>query len=138
MADQNISIEEKKEIISEKLQENGYIYGDILTIDGISLFDGSDQSNTEYFRQAKKGEAVITEPIITTNGTKSEIIFSAPLWKDGEHGTEIIGVVYIVPPENYLDQMVLKVQVNERNNLFFFFNRNVLIRQFCCTTYCRY
>ncbi len=118
LADQNISIEEKKEIISEKLQENGYIYGDILTIDGISLFDGSDQSNTEYFRQAKKGEAVITEPIITTNGTKSEIIFSAPLWKDGEHGTEIIGVVYIVPPENYLDQMVLKVQVNESGSAY--------------------
>lgn len=118
LADPEVSLEEKKKIISEKVEENEYLRGDVLTIEGISLFDGRNQSNTEYFRKAKEGNTVITEPFLISNGSQSELILAAPLWKDGEANTEVVGIVCLVPQENYLDQMVSEIKINGKGSAY--------------------
>ncbi|MDD3141722.1 MAG: methyl-accepting chemotaxis protein, partial [Lachnospiraceae bacterium] len=92
--------------------------GNILGADGISIFDGSDYSDRAYYATAMKGKTYITEPLISKVTGKLTIIIAAPLWEKGIPGTTVVGVVYFVPTETFLNDIVSSIKVGAGGGAF--------------------
>lgn len=113
LADPDLDVQVKKDIVDQRAADHGLIRGNIIGPDGISIFDGNDYSDREYFQQGMNGQAYVSEPLVSKITGQISIIISAPLWEGGIPGTKAAGVVYFVPPETFLNDIVSRVQVSE-------------------------
>lgn len=86
--------EQKQELINQKVEYYGMTRGKLINADGICEYDGTDYSDREYFQKSMAGEPFISDPVLSKTDGKLSIIVSAPVWKGGNPGTEITGVVY--------------------------------------------
>ncbi len=107
------SLEEKRTIINERVRMHGFQRGNIIGKDGISIFDGKDYSDREYVQQAMKGNVYVSEPLVSKVTGELSIMVAAPLYANGKSGGEIVGVVYFVPPETFLNDIVSSIKVGE-------------------------
>ena len=113
LSDDDTSQEEKRAIIDERVAMHGFQRGNIIGADGISIFDGKDYSDREYVRQAMQGNVYVSEPLISKITGELSIMVAAPLYAGGSRGAGIVGVVYFVPPETFLNDIVSSVQVGD-------------------------
>lgn len=118
LANPAVSNQEKMEIIDDKAEYYGLQRGNLLDGDGISIYDGTDYSDRAYFRAAMNGEVYVSEPVVSKVTGKLTIIIAAPLWENGVQGTNVIGVVYIVPDENFLNDIVSSVQISPNSDAY--------------------
>lgn len=109
LADPGVSVEEKKELISALSAEFGFTRGNLLKENGDSWFDGNNYAERDYFQAAIRGESFISDPTVSKVTGNVSFLVSAPLWEEGQPGTRIIGVVYFVPNEDFLNQLVEKI-----------------------------
>ena len=118
LASDAASVEDKKAIVDERVKVNELIYGDILDSKGISIFTGESHADADYFQAAMLGGSFVTEPIVSEDQSSLEIRIAAPLWKDGIHGTEVVGAVYLVPEENFLNDIMVAVNVSANGSAY--------------------
>ena len=118
LSDPEISPEEKKSIIDERCSMHNFQRGNIIGTDGISIFDGKDYSDREYVQQAMQGNVYVSEPLISKITGELSIMVAAPLYADGTHGGTIAGVVYFVPPETFLNNIVSSIQIGENSRAY--------------------
>ncbi|MCI9609411.1 MAG: HAMP domain-containing protein [Oscillibacter sp.] len=104
------SVEEKRSIIDERVSLHGFQRGNVIGLDGISIFDGKDYSDREYVQQAMKGNVYVSQPLVSKITGELSIMVAAPLYSS--QGT-IAGVVYFVPPETFLNDIVSSINVSE-------------------------
>lgn len=107
-----ISLEQKKQLIQNYADHFGFTRGNLLKTNGDSLFDGNNYAERDYFKAAIKGESFISDPTISKVTGKVSFLVAAPVWKEGRVNTEIIGVVYFVPDEDFLNQIVEQLQAS--------------------------
>lgn len=115
LADPAQSIENKKQIIDQKAKTHGFQRGNIIGSDGISIFDGKDYSDRKYFQVAMKGVSHVSEPLVSKITGKLSIMVAAPLWEKGVPNTKVIGVVYFVPNETFLNDIVSNVHISDHS-----------------------
>lgn len=75
--------------------------------------NGNEYSDREYFKAALEGKTTITEPMIGRSNGKLSVIIAAPLWKNGVLNSEVEGCVYFVPNEEFLNDIVRALKINE-------------------------
>lgn len=75
--------------------------------------NGNEYSDREYFKAALEGKTTITEPMIGRSNGKISVIIAAPLWKNGELNSEVEGCIYFVPDEEFLNDIVRALKINE-------------------------
>lgn len=118
LADPEQSIENKREIINQRAESHGFQRGNIIGEDGISIFDGNDYSDRYYYQQAMKGKTYISEPLISKITGKFSIMISAPLWEKGIPDTKVVGAVYFVPTETFLNDIVSSIHISENSTAY--------------------
>ena len=118
LSDPEVSVEEKQAIIDERISMHGFQRGNIVGADGISIFDGNDYSDREYVRQAMQGNVFVSEPLISKITGELSIMVAAPLYSEGNYGKSIVGVVYFVPHETFLNDIVSAIQVGENSRAY--------------------
>lgn len=118
LADPEQTAEAKKEIVDQRAADHGFVRGNIIWKDGISIFDGKDYSDREYFQQALKGNAYVSEPLISKITGELSIMIAAPLWKGGIPKTEVVGVIYFVPKETFLNDIVSQIKISENGTSY--------------------
>lgn len=118
LSDPEVSVEEKQAIIDERISMHGFRRGNIVGADGISIFDGNDYSDREYVRQAMQGNVFVSEPLISKVTGELSIMVAAPLYSEGNYGKSIVGVVYFVPHETFLNDIVSAIQVGENSRAY--------------------
>lgn len=118
LSDPNVSLDEKQSIINERVAMHNFQRGNIIGIDGISIFDGKDYSDREYVRQAMQGNIYVSEPLISKITGELSIMVAAPLYADGVYGSSIAGVIYFVPYETFLNDIVSSIQVSENSRAY--------------------
>lgn len=118
LSDPNVSLDEKQSIINERVAMHNFQRGNIIGIDGISIFDGKDYSDREYVRQAMQGNIYVSEPLISKITGELSIMVAAPLYADGVYGSSIAGVIYFVPHETFLNDIVSSIQVSENSRAY--------------------
>ena len=113
LSDSGISQAEKRAIIDERVAMHGFQRGNIIGANGISVFDGKDYSDREYVRQAMQGNVYVSEPLVSKITGELSIMVAAPLYAEGSPGADIVGVVYFVPPETFLNDIVSSIQIGD-------------------------
>jgi methyl-accepting chemotaxis protein len=110
--------EDKQAIIDQRVKIHDFQRGNILTLDGKSVFDGTDYSDREYFKQAKSGNAWVSNPLVSKVTGELTVIISAPIWKDGVPNSTVTGVVLFVPEEMFLNDIVTEIHVSENGSTY--------------------
>lgn len=118
LADPGQNVQVKKDIIDQRATDHGFARGNIIGTDGISIFDGKDYSDRKYFQEAIKGKAYVSEPLLSKITGELSIMVAAPLWEGGIPGTGIAGVVYFVPPETFLNDIVSQIQISTHGGAY--------------------
>ncbi len=118
LANDSATVEEKKAIIDERVKVNELVAGDILDSTGTSIFTGENFADADYFQAAMQGGVFVTEPIISEDQSSMEIRIAAPLWKEGTHGTEVVGVIYLIPDSNFLNDIMVAVNVSANGSAY--------------------
>lgn len=118
LANDEASIEEKKAIVDERVKVNNLVRGDILDSTGTSIFTGESHADTDYFQVTMLGSSFVAEPIISEDQSSLEVRIAAPLWKEGIYGTEVVGAVYLVPEANFLNDIMVAINVSANGSAY--------------------
>ena len=110
--------QDKKAIIDQRVENHGFQRGNLLSLDGKSIFNGIDYSDREYFQQAKAGKAWASDPLVSKDTGEITIVIAAPIWKDGVPNGTVVGVVYFVPQETFLNDIVTEIHVSENGSAY--------------------
>lgn len=118
LSDEKVTYEEKQIILGSRIEEYGLQSINIISSEGIDMFDGSDKSAEDYFKVAISGNTYVDEPFINKADGIYRIVISAPLWKDGIPGTEPVGAVCIVPANDFLNDLVGSIAVGQSDSAY--------------------
>ena len=115
ISDPKVSVEEKQEIIKHQEKLYGLALGQIIDVNGKDIFSGKDYSERDYFKISMSGKEYLSSPVISKVTGDLTLVVSAPIWKDGIQGSEIVGVVSFDPPKELLNDIVKGIQVSENS-----------------------
>ncbi|MEG1490959.1 MAG: methyl-accepting chemotaxis protein [Oscillospiraceae bacterium] len=113
LAKEDTSISAKKEIIDQRAATHGFERGNIIGTDGISIFDGNNYSDRDYFKAAMQGKSYVSDPLLSKITNDMAVIISAPLWENGIPNTKVVGVVYFAPKFTVLNDAVNSVKLSD-------------------------
>ena len=112
------TLAEKEQLLQQRTDSYGMRRYNLLDAQGNSLFDGDNYSDRSYFQQAMQGEAVVSEPLISSVTGEVTIIVAAPVWQNGTIGGTVTGVVYFVPEETFLNDIVSSLEISEGGSAY--------------------
>lgn len=118
LSDDTVSTAEKERIVDQWAEDYGMERGNLLDRSGDSLFDGNNYADREYFQHAVQGEAWISTPTISKITGELSIMVAAPLWRGGISGGTVEGVVYFVPHETFLNDIMSSIHVSENGGAY--------------------
>ena len=118
LSSDTITVEQKKTILDQWVAEYGMMRGNVLDTSGNSLFDGNNYSDRDYFQAAIQGDAYISVPTISKITGELSLMVAAPLWQDGVPNSRIAGVVYFVPNEKFLNDIMATIEVSENSSAY--------------------
>lgn len=108
LSDPEISADVKKEILSEWAKRYDFERCNLIDAEGNGI-DGNTYSDREYYQMAMQGKAHISEPLVSKVTGKLTVIVAAPLYDK----TEVVGCVYVVPHEEFLNDIVRDIRVSD-------------------------
>ena len=114
----NLTPAQKAEIVNQRVKAYGYVRGNVVNASGASMMGGANVSDRDYFKRSMQGETVVTAPLVSKVSGELSIIVSAPLWKKGVVGGEVVGVVYMIPEETFLNEIVASIQVSTNGGAY--------------------
>lgn len=121
MSDPNVTDDAKQSILNEWAGRYGLERCNLIDKNGRGI-DGNDYSDREYFKKAMQGQSHFSEPLVSKVTGKLTIIIAAPLYR----GQEIVGCVYVVPNEEFLNDIVRSVVISD-NSLTYMVDKSGII-----------
>lgn len=118
LSNNDVSVAEKETYINKMAKEYNLTRGDLLDLQGNSYFDGNNYSDREYFQRAKNGESLVSTPTVSKVTGKLAILVAAPVYQDGDSSKPIVGVVYFVPQETFLNDIMTSIHVSANSEAF--------------------
>lgn len=112
LSDPSVSQEEKLALLQNRTDRYGLQRCNLVDANGDGI-DGNNYTDRAYFQNAMKGLTYTSSPLISKVTGKITVIVAAPLWRDGIVGGESIGCVYIVPDEEFLNDIVRDINISE-------------------------
>ena len=112
------TVEDKQLIVNQRAESVGFVRGNVLDLNGNSLFDGNNYADRSYFQAAIKGQAYVSEPVVSKVTGELSIIVASPIWQDGDPTKPITGVVYFVPKETFLNDIVNDIQISANGQAY--------------------
>ncbi len=124
---QDSNMDQKKELIDQRVRVHELVRGNVVDTTGESMIGGANVSDREYFQRSLKGETVFTGPTVSKVSGELSIMISAPLWQDGNVDSSIAGVVYLIPKESFLNDVVSSIHVSENGSAYILDRNGVTI-----------
>ncbi|MGB5824160.1 MAG: methyl-accepting chemotaxis protein, partial [Proteocatella sp.] len=118
LSDPKVSPEKKQSIIDSRSSAYGFVRGNVLDTNAISVFDGNNYSERDYFKASIKGDSFASDPLVSKVTGKLTTIISAPLWKDGIPGSSTVGIVYFVPDESFLNIQMGEIKIGKTGSSY--------------------
>jgi len=118
LSDPDINTEELSALLDQRVEMHGFTRANIIDTNFHSIFNGQDFSDRDYLQEAMKGNVTVSEPLISKVTGKLSIIVAAPIWQGGIPNTKVTGVVYFVPPETFLNDIVSTIHISENSGAY--------------------
>ena len=109
---------QKQEYINQRVEVYGMVRGKLIGSNGICAADGTDYNDREYFKRSMQGEVVVSDPVIAKTDGKLSVIISAPVYEGGDKDGEIIGVVFVVPDPEFLNDICAAISISEHSGCY--------------------
>ena len=110
--------EQKQQYINQRVEAYGMVRGKLIGSNGICAADGTDYNDREYFKRSMQGEVVVSDPVIAKTDGKLSVIISAPVYEGGDKDGEIIGVVFVVPDPEFLNDICAAISISEHSGCY--------------------
>ena len=118
LSDPYVPVEEKESLLSNWATQYGLVRANLLDSSGTSQLDGQNYADREYFQQCMQGNSYVSTPVVSKQTGDLTIIVAAPLWANGIAGTQVAGVVYFVPEETFLNDIMSDINVSENGGAY--------------------
>ena len=69
-------------------------------------------------RQALQGNIYVSEPLVSKITGQLSIMVAAPLYAEEAYGSSVAGVVYFVPQETFLNDIVTAIQIGDNSRAY--------------------
>ena len=103
ISDPEIPASQKQALLDTWAKKYGMTRSNVLDSNGVSIFDGNNYSDREYYQRCMNGEAYISTPVKSKVTGELTIIVDAHIWQEGKGDTTTVGVVDFVTDENFLN-----------------------------------
>ena len=110
--------EQKQQYINQRVEAYGMVRGKLIGSNGICAYDGTDYNDRDYFKRSMQGEVVVSDPVISKTDGRLSIIISAPVYADGDKNGDIVGVVFVVPDPEFLNDIAAAVSVSKNSECY--------------------
>lgn len=114
LSNPDVSDEDKLALLDNYAAQFGLQRCNIIDADGMGL-NNTDYSDRAYFQAAMRGESMISEPLVSRTTGELTIIVAAPLWRDGRVNSEPVGCIYVVPNEEFLNDIVRDINISDNS-----------------------
>lgn len=102
------------EIAEERTEKYGLEICGILDMTGKDIVSGIDCSGDEFFKVSSAGDEYCSDFMAESAfGVENAVVISAPLWENGVYGSNVSGVVYMIPDNTFLNDIVSNINVGE-------------------------
>ncbi len=118
IADPEVPVSQKQALLDTWAKKYGMTRSNILDSKGNSLIDGNNYSDRDYYQRCMNGEAYISTPVMSKVTNELTIIVAAPIWQNGNANSTPIGVVYFVPDENFLNDIMSTIHISDNGGAY--------------------
>lgn len=115
MSDDKVTLFAKQTALDERIAAYGLRYGGVLDQNGRNIFDGKMYNDRTYFEHAVAGQSYVSGPVVSRITGEMSIVVASPIWQGGRVNGTVAGVVYMVPPESFLNEIVARLKVSENS-----------------------
>lgn len=110
--------EQKQQFINQRVESYGMVRGKLIGSSGICDYDGTDYSDRDYFKRSMQGEVVVSDPVISRTDGRLTVMISAPVYADGDKNNEIIGVVFVSPDPEFLNDIAAAINISRNSECY--------------------
>ena len=111
LASISLSSTVKQQKIDEYAENYGFKRCVVIDQNGNGI-NGQTYNDRKFFQNAMKGNATVSEPLVSKITGEMTIIVAAPLWRGGKAYSESVGCVYVVPDEQFLNDIMQRINVS--------------------------
>ena len=102
------------EVSKERIAKYNLEACGILDMTGKDIISGADCSGEEFYKVSSAGEEYCSDFMVESSfGVENAVVISAPLWENGIYGSKVSGVVYMIPHNTFLNDIVTSINVGE-------------------------
>ncbi|QHQ59480.1 methyl-accepting chemotaxis protein [Anaerocolumna sedimenticola] len=109
---------QKKFFLESKAIQYKFTSMDLIDTKGISLAQDKNLGATDYFQAAMKGKTYISDIVIDEKSKEPGFIISTPLWAGGIVDSEIVGVITITPPSEFLNNIISSIKIGKTGSVY--------------------
>ena len=110
-----VSEREKVSLLEETKERYGFLEVDLLDQKGQSMLTKESSFSEVFFQQAIQGKTYIRDPEATQS---KPLVIAAPLWQAGMEGRYAIGVIKIVPDQDFINRIIMDIQVGPNGGAY--------------------
>ena len=114
LSSDNISDSERITILKSQAKSYGFKSFGIVNLQGNDTANGINVADETYFKEAVKGNAYITEPIVDDKTKSAVMIVSAPVKKEDT----VTSVIYFSMDYSYLNNLMNNLQVGSTGSAY--------------------
>lgn len=118
VADPNVPVEQKQQFLNEWIEQYGMSRANLFGENGISIIDGTDITERDYYQICLSGETYISSPTVNKATGELSLIISAPVWEGGREGSKVIGLVNFIPGEAFLNEIMSSIHISDNNSAY--------------------
>ncbi len=118
LSNPEISVEDKQTILDGKIQQYGFLSGNVVDAQGNGIVSQASVGDQNFFKEAMKGNAVTSEVMQDAALNNAVIAVAAPLWDKGVYNSTIVGAVYFLVDATILSDIVKGIKVGETGNAY--------------------
>lgn len=118
MSNMEVSLEDKRAIISDKMDIYKFDAGNLFDTNGKGVTVNTDISDRPFFKTAVDGITTVSNVTFNEVLKKYCVTIAAPVWQDGKFGGRVVGVVCFSLDALRLSDITNKIQVGDTGGAY--------------------
>lgn len=116
--DGTLPVENRDAVLTAQAKEYGALGAFFVSTSGKDESSGKDYSSADYFAASMDGQSYVTSPYIDSESGELVLMFSSPVYANGDKNSSITGVLCVVFPQSILNNTIAGIQIGNGANAY--------------------